>query len=653
MLKGIMAVIADLRVARKLLLGFGLVLSLTVLMAGTGFYAVQAIHERAQQMNHMAGIQELIDDARAYEREFAVSRSPKAAAGVQESLRLLAGRTALLAEATGEPAARERIEQVRSAAQAYGQQFDSSTAALRNAIAHRAQMDEAAALVREEFEMIELQMYDAVRALRLRGDHLKGSDPLTLAETASGLTRRLLDLRLIEHRYIQFSNPAALQEWNDLYDEQHRIASNLIQWLDEGQKAELRAGLVALNNYREAFLQFQGARKQRLDAHAVMVSMAEQAEQVIKQSTENAQAAMGEQAQRGNLLLALFAMGAVAIGLGASLLIGRSIVVPLRRTVAIAQRVASGDLRDSHPVSPRRDELGQLQNAMQTMTDSLRTLVGRIGGGVEQIASAADQLAAITSQTSSGMASQRIETEQAATATNQMAATVQEVARNAAEASQAARQADDEAQQGNRVVLQAVGQIDGLANEVEQTAQAIQALNEESARIGSVLEVIRTVAEQTNLLALNAAIEAARAGEQGRGFAVVADEVRALALRTQDSTQEIEALIASLQGMAQRAVAQMNSSRSLTQRTVQLASEAGQALQRITQSVSTIEQMNQQIAAAAEEQSSVAETISQNVTRVRDIGEQTATASEQTVIASAELARLGVELQNTVGQFRI
>ncbi|WP_390897906.1 methyl-accepting chemotaxis protein [Pseudomonas citri] len=290
---------------------------------------------------------------------------------------------------------------------------------------------------------------------------------------------------------------------------------------------------------------------------------------------------------------------------------------------------------------------------MQGMTLSLRSLVGRIGAGVTQIAASAEQLSAITAQTSSGVQTQKLEVEQTATAIHQMITTVEEVARDAERASQAAQEADLEAQQGNRVVQQVVGQMGALAAEVEQSSEVISTLNLESTRIGSVLEVIRSVAEQTNLLALNAAIEAARAGEQGRGFAVVADEVRALARRAHDSTEEIERLIASLQNLANHAMRQMGSSCKQTQRTVTLAGEAGDALIRITRSVSTIEQMNQQIAAAAEQQSVVAQNIHESVNRVSGIGEQSADASRRTASSSAELARLGGELRALVHQFNI
>ncbi|WP_419737507.1 MULTISPECIES: methyl-accepting chemotaxis protein [Pseudomonas] len=234
-----------------------------------------------------------------------------------------------------------------------------------------------------------------------------------------------------------------------------------------------------------------------------------------------------------------------------------------------------------------------------------------------------------------------------------MTATVQEVARNAEEASEAAVAADQQAREGDKVVGEAIAQIERLAAEVGHSTEAMSHLKAESDKIGSVLDVIKSVAEQTNLLALNAAIEAARAGEAGRGFAVVADEVRSLAQRTQKSTEEIEELIVGLQGGTDQVATIMDNSRSLTDSSVELTRRAGGALGSITRTVSAIQTMNQQIAAAAEQQSAVAEEINRSVLNVRDVSEQTASASEETAASSVELARLGNHLQVLVSRFRV
>ncbi|MGU9818543.1 methyl-accepting chemotaxis protein [Pseudomonas sp. LF135] len=290
---------------------------------------------------------------------------------------------------------------------------------------------------------------------------------------------------------------------------------------------------------------------------------------------------------------------------------------------------------------------------MQSMTVGLRELIGGISDGVTQIASAAEQLSAVTEQTSAGVNSQKVETDQVATAMNEMAATVQEVARNAEEASEAAVAADQQAREGDKVVGEAIAQIERLATEVGNSTEAMGHLKRESDKIGSVLDVIKSVAQQTNLLALNAAIEAARAGEAGRGFAVVADEVRSLAQRTQKSTEEIEELIVGLQSGTQQVATIMDNSRGLTDSSVELTRRAGNALGNITRTVSTIQAMNSQIATAAEQQSAVAEEINRSVLNVRDVSEQTSSASEETAASSAELARLGIYLQTLVGRFRI
>ncbi|WP_412547794.1 methyl-accepting chemotaxis protein [Pseudomonas sp. PDM14] len=234
-----------------------------------------------------------------------------------------------------------------------------------------------------------------------------------------------------------------------------------------------------------------------------------------------------------------------------------------------------------------------------------------------------------------------------------MAATVQEVARNAESASQAANEADGEAREGDRVVAEVVAQIERLAVEVGRSTDALQVLQQESDKISGVMDVIRAVADQTNLLALNAAIEAARAGEAGRGFAVVADEVRSLAQRTQKSTEEIAELVTGLQSGTQQVAEVMHNSRTLTDSSVALTRKAGEALEGITQRVSSIQSMNLQIAAAAEEQSAVAEEISRSVINVRDVSEQSAAASDETAASSVELARLGTQLQTLVSHFRV
>ncbi|MGV6396053.1 methyl-accepting chemotaxis protein [Pseudomonas caspiana] len=236
---------------------------------------------------------------------------------------------------------------------------------------------------------------------------------------------------------------------------------------------------------------------------------------------------------------------------------------------------------------------------------------------------------------------------------NQMTATVFEVARNAQDASQAAAHADQQAREGDQVVAEAIGQIERLADEVLSSTQAMNVLKLESEKIGGVLDVIKSVSQQTNLLALNAAIEAARAGEAGRGFAVVADEVRGLAQRTQQSTEEIEELIAALQNGTQQVATTLDNSRSLTDNSVQLSRRAGNSLEQITRTVSTIQDMNRQIATAGEQQSAVAEQINRNIISVRNISEQTATASEETAASSVELARLGTHLQGLVAKFRV
>ena len=349
---------------------------------------------------------------------------------------------------------------------------------------------------------------------------------------------------------------------------------------------------------------------------------------------------------------------ALGIGLLVCLLAGiifpKLITGPLQGILDRVKDIADGegDLTARISISSN-DEAGQLGEALNRFIGKLQNIIGDITSSTTQLASAAEQMSGVTHATSEALVKQRSETEQAAAAMNEMSATAQEVAQNAAHAAHAAQEADDEASKGTRVVAQTISGIRSLANEVESAATVIAQLEADSVSIGTVLDVIRSIAEQTNLLALNAAIEAARAGEQGRGFAVVADEVRTLAQRTQQSTQEIQTMIESLQTGAQQAVKVMDEGRSKAQASVDQAANAEGSLSTITNAVTRISDMNTQIASAAEEQTAVSEEINRGVLNMNELTEQTAEGAQQTASAVAELARLSSKLHGLVGQFKV
>lgn len=333
-------------------------------------------------------------------------------------------------------------------------------------------------------------------------------------------------------------------------------------------------------------------------------------------------------------------------------LLTNSITRPISNALDAAEEIAKGNL--TRPITvDGSDEAGRLLRAMSTMQEKLRDTLQRISGSATQLASAAEELNSVTDESARGLTQQNNEIEQAATAVNEMTSAVEEVARNAVSTSEASKNATTSAGDGRDLVQETVSAIERMSTDVQSTATLIGNLADESRDIGKVLDVIRGLADQTNLLALNAAIEAARAGEAGRGFAVVADEVRALAHRTQQSTSEIERMIGSIQSGTEQAVDSMRNSTERAESTLNIARGAGMSLDTINTAIVEINERNLVIASAAEEQAQVAREVDRNLVNIRDLSVQSATGANQTSAASAELSRLAVDLNSMVGRFSL
>ena len=331
-------------------------------------------------------------------------------------------------------------------------------------------------------------------------------------------------------------------------------------------------------------------------------------------------------------------------------LLTRSITAPLGQALIVARTIAGGDL--SQPITvDGKDEPAQLLTALATMQTQLQGTIRGISESAQQLASAAEEMSSVMEQSTRGLQAQNDEIEQAATAVTEMSAAVDEVAGNAVSSAEASQASDEDSKHGHYQISETISSIQNLVDEVLGASNKAEGLAVQAQDISKVLEVIRGIAGQTNLLALNAAIEAARAGEAGRGFAVVADEVRSLAQRTQDSTEEIEQMITGIQRGTQDTVDALNSSAEHAGQTLQRANGAGNALEKITAAISQISQRNLVIASAAEQQALVARDVDRSLVNIRDLSTQTAAGATQTSAASQELSRLAVDLNGLVTRF--
>lgn len=654
MISAVQGRFANLGMAKKLGVGFVLVLLLTALVAAIGVWSLQTISQRFDGLKQMSSLNSGLLKVRLLEQEYALHGNPKTADALRAGVdALIALATQLKAQSAANVPVMNDVEQSLGA---YRKAFDEFVSLSQAKDLALEMASWSVSSVANNLDVLQAGLADDGAYTLKESEGKDGAQFIEQANQVSQVARLMLQamnearVRLDQSRKGDDSGGQGKIEQADQALTQAEQLKTTIK--DEGYQTVLNEVSGHIAGFSEKLAEYTGLLAEEKTVYEQLHQRAAQVVERVDQAYVAEDLSMQAELKKNSLLIIGSSALALLVGLIAAWVITRLIVAPLRSVIGVAQRIAAGDLSATIEVT-RRDEIGQLMQAMQQMGAGLSSIVSGLQAGIEQLASSAQSLSAVTEQTNLEVSSQKEETEQVATAMNQMTATVHDVARNAEEAAQAAQTADDKVESGQQVVRQSMARIEQLADSATSASSSIESLSAEIQNIGTVLSVIKSVAEQTNLLALNAAIEAARAGEQGRGFAVVADEVRALAKRTQQSTEEIERLVSALRLAAQSSVQQIQNSGELVKLAVSDALQTESALGSIAAAVSLIQQMNQQIAAAAEEQSSVAEEINRSVTSIRASADQSSLAMQGNAASSIELAQLGGELKGMVGHFRL
>lgn len=626
----------DRQIGTKLGLGFGSVLLLALIVGMVGIFGVNTLLDRADKVRLSNDLDDTVVEMQRARELFVASGSSKDKDDLIRRTDVLA---AFLKE--GEKIyngadVRELVKQTDQSLIEYKKALTILTDARKNWEA----IDNEATRIRlnifNEYDQI-------IKPLRQKNDIENLNTALDVANSWYALTSEINDhvikkenipLELVTTRFQAIINKTKnLQLSGDLQSRQQTILSLLSQYEDLGKRnPAVNAELVKA---QKNLIALSTKMNDKIDSITLL--------QEKKSKSDG---------DRVSTVLITVTIIAILMGIFFALLIRHMIVKPMNDVKVAVEKISNGDLTQTLKTD-RKDELGQLYNNIGTMSRTLNTLISEVITGVLNLSSTSEQLEKISKQGQTMMQSQKDETDQVATAINEMSSTVSEVARNAETAAEATTKTDNIVNQGNLKVSDTARSIESLASDLTVTSTAMEQLKIRTDNVGNVLEVIKAVAEQTNLLALNAAIEAARAGEAGRGFAVVADEVRGLASRTQSSAKEIEDLIVELQNGAQESLDKMLRSRDLSTQNAEQAKEVLALFANISEQVGYVQDMNNQIATAAEEQSQVSDEINRSVENVRQLADRTTEGSIESVAAVSNLRALSHQLKSLTDRFKI
>lgn len=632
--------IEDLSIGSKMAIGFGMVVLLTMVVAFTGHFSIHMLAAKDKRLSLVRDLRDSLTHIQHARVQYFVSGSQEDSQTLKALIRKLHRSLQFTQRAFSglDPTTEAQLQTTDDDLSKYQQVFNAvyridqdmrtnsqsvhgviaglihSMTSIVNALQQQGQIKLAQQVVE-----VQAGFFDLINSLQVDMDH----DRLLPIDTIRAYASKMMDMA---------------------QSVQHVHSTHMTQL---GRQFERDIAL-----YLDREVAYQNNYKMRIKQKQVFNSLSQVMDSHVRQISTRLKKLNHQTGEQVSYLLEILSALVVVISVLFGWFIRRMIVTALNKTIDAAKMIAEGDLTQPFE-SRRKDEFGVLYNAIGTVGKNLREILSEMANGISQLSHACEQMSQIARQSEGQMSAQHQEVDQVATAINEMSATIREVANHSELAASATNKTEEKVSLGLDMVSDEVELIDGVAREIQETSNSMMELKNETDSVGQVLEVIKAVAEQTNLLALNAAIEAARAGEAGRGFAVVADEVRSLASRTHSSAEQIETLVTRLQRRANQSMELMVSSRDRSAENAQKAQGVLDVFTEINAFVKRLQDMNQQIATVSQEQSQVSEEISRSVVNVRDLSEQTAEGAQEAFQGISSLAQLSRHLNEITERFRV